>query len=94
MVAAHLIVRAPIGRPQVERIVGLHVFLHPERDPHEAARPFAGIRPRRAGNLGLDHPVRKLDILNHRDGVHFPIRPASCCAALRLRAVMRTPFLP
>ena len=60
MVAADLVVRPPVGRPQVERVVGLHIVLQPERDADEAAGALAGVGPWRTSDLRLDHAVAEV----------------------------------
>jgi hypothetical protein len=61
MIAARLILSAPIGGTQVEGVVRPQIVLHPEREAHKAARALPGTRRRLSGDFSLDGPVRECE---------------------------------
>ena len=67
MIAPLLILGTPIGGTDIERVVGPHIGLQPECDPHEPACSGSSSRRGCAGDLRLDHTTRKVDSLDHRE---------------------------
>ena len=64
MVATHLVVRSPIGRPQVDVFVSIP--LHTERNPDETARRGARRGSRLSGQFDLNGAVVKAAALHDR----------------------------
>src|SRR5262245_30602560 len=64
VVAAHLIVGAPVGRPKIDVLEA--IVLQAEGDADESSRRRTGAGSRKSGNLGLDRAVLKLGALEHR----------------------------
>lgn len=64
MIPSLLIVGTTVGRTQVERVIGLHVLLQTEGNPHKATGSFTGLWCRRAGNLRLDNAVGEFEAVD------------------------------
>ena len=74
MIPALLIIGATVCGAQVKRVIGLQILLHSESDADEPTRFRTGSRRQIAGNLGLDHSIREVKVLNPDE----PLRVLLC----------------
>src|SRR6185436_365735 len=69
-----LVVRAPVRRAQVERVVRLQVLLQAEGDADESARASGRARGQRSRDLRLDRAAREIRPLEHHELLDVSLR--------------------